>query len=200
VESDETVLFSLLTTRVVECCLGGSDWFVLGKELLAFLEKIDEWFPRSAEREHILHVHGMQLNLHCFPYEMVPASGVLRMPVTFSRILWTMSLLCSAMADFSDWYRWVHQWCYLTLAALAWPFFPVQVWEDIHWTDLHFSPEDKSSMFFWNVGIHTQSYTVSQSEEHNIIYLEYLNIHVTQFSSTHHICKSGNLPFCMQQN
>lgn len=189
-ESDETVLFPLLRTRVEECRLGGSDWFVLGKELLPFLQKMDEWLPRSAQREHILPVHEMQLNLYCLPCEMVPASGVLRMLVSFSRIWWTTSLPCSTMADFSDWYRLDATVAFINPGCTG--------MADISCASMgRYTLNKRSSEMSASTHKPTQCHN---SEEHNLIYLEHLNTHVPQFSSAHQIRNSGYLPSYLQQN
>jgi hypothetical protein len=173
-ESAETVLFS-------------GDWFVLGKEVLPF-QKIGEWLPWSAQGEHILPVHGAQSNLCCFPYELVPASGILNMLVLLSRMWWTTSLLCSVVADFPGWYSRMQQSCSLTLVALEWPIFSMRVWEGTHSTLQPWRCKQPcSSEMSTSTHITRQCHN---STEH-LIYLQYLNMLVPQFSFTHYICNSG---------
>jgi hypothetical protein len=64
------------------------------------------------------------------------------MLVLFSKIWWTMSLLCSVTTDFPGWYSWLQQSCSLTLVALEWQTFLCR-YEKVY--TLHFNPDDVSS-------------------------------------------------------
>jgi hypothetical protein len=128
---------------------------------------------------------------------MVPASGILRMLALFSRIWWTTSLLCSVTADFPGWYSWMQQPRSLILVALEWLIVSMRVRKGTHstlqpwWCKQPCSPEMSAS---------THVTTQCHNSEERLIYLQYLNTHVPEFSFTHYVCNSGYLPLYLQQN